>query len=179
MARAASGTPAQPLRSVEPAARVAKRAAAAGGDAPDLAASADYDVLVGLLGFWIRRAQVKVLRSFARHLEDYDLSPTEVAALILISANEGLSQIALASALDADQSTVVNMLLSLEQRTLISRIRLPEDRRYHVLSLTAEGGKTVQKIKSVLARHNRALQDHLSADERKTLLSLLRRFVGS
>jgi len=96
-----------------------------------------------------------------------------------MGANEGLSQIALASALDADQSTVVNMLLSLERRKLISRIRLPEDRRYQVLSLTRDGKDAVQKFKSALARHNRALQDHLSASERKALLALLRKFVGS
>jgi DNA-binding MarR family transcriptional regulator len=157
----------------------AKRNASNGRDASSLAIATDYDVLVDLLGFWVRRAQVKVLRSFARHLEDLELSPTEVAALILMGANDGLSQIALASALDADQSTLVNMLLSLERRELISRIRLPEDRRYHVLSLTGDGKKTVQKIKRALDRHDRALQDHLSAEERKALLSLLRRFVES
>jgi DNA-binding MarR family transcriptional regulator len=142
-----------------------------------LAATADYDVLVDLVGFWIRRAQVKVLRSFARHLENYELSPTEVAALILMSANDGLSQIALASALDADQSTVVNMLLALEQRNMISRIRHPKDRRYQVLSLTADGSKTVERVKTALKRHNQSLQEKLSPAERKTLLALLKRFV--
>ena len=144
-----------------------------------LAETADYDVLLDLLGFWIRRAQVKVLRSFAQHLDAYEFSPTEVAALILMSANDGLSQIALASALDADQSTVVNMLLSLEQRNMISRIRHPKDRRYQVLSLTPEGSKAVQSIKSALNRHNQSLQAKLSSTERKTLLALLRRFVES
>ena len=144
-----------------------------------LAGTADYDVLPDLLGFWIRRAQVKVLRSFAHHLEAHRFSPTEVAALILMSANEGLSQIALASALDADQSTVVNMLLSLEQRNMISRIRHPRDRRYQVLSLTPDGSKAVQGIKSALNRHDRSLQAKLSPSERKTLLALLRRFVES
>ncbi len=97
-----------PLRGAASRPRKAPMATAAGGrDLGALAATADYDVLVDLVGFWIRRAQVKVLRSFARHLEDHGLSPTEVAALILMSSNDGLSQIALASALDADQSTVV------------------------------------------------------------------------
>ena len=142
-----------------------------------LAATADYDVLVDLVGFWIRRAQVKVLRSFARHLEGHGLSPTEVAALILMSSNDGLSQIALASALDADQSTVVNMLLALEQRNMVSRIRHPKDRRYQVLSLTTDGSKTVERVKSDLKRHNQSLQEKLSPAERKTLLALLKRFV--
>jgi DNA-binding MarR family transcriptional regulator len=177
--RTAAQPSAQQVGSADPAGKAAKSASGPDRDSSALAPAAEYDVLPNLLGFWIRRAQVKVLRSFARHLEDYALSPTEVAALILMGANEGLSQTALASALDADQSTMVNMLLSLERRKLISRIRLPEDRRYQVLSLTRDGEDAVQKIKSVLARHNRALQDHLSASERKALLALLRKFVGS
>jgi DNA-binding MarR family transcriptional regulator len=167
------------IAGILPRPKGARRAVSACREIGGLAVTANYDVLYELLGFWIRRAQVKVLRSFARHLEQYELSPTEVAALILMGANEGLSQIALASALDADQSTVVNMLVSLERRNMMSRVRLPKDRRYQVLSLTPAGTETVQRIKSVLAQHNQALQEKLSADERKALLVLLRRFVES
>jgi DNA-binding MarR family transcriptional regulator len=149
-------------------------------DLPDRAAvaeSADYDVLESLIGFWIRRAQVKVLRSFAHHLEAYGVTPTEVAALILMSANRGLSQTALASALGTDQSTVVNLLFGLERRSFISRSRDAQDRRYHVLSLTTEGRGALRRIKSALTRHNRALQAGLSEQEQVTLMASLRRFV--
>lgn len=157
--------------------KAAKLAPARRGEAGGLAAGADYDVLVGLVGFWIRRAQVKVLRSFERHLDKFKVTPTEVAALILMGANDGLSQIALAAALDADQSTVVNLLVSLERRGMISRIRLPQDRRYQVLSLTRAGRESLRGIKLALAQHNRSLQRPLSAQEKKALLALLRRFV--
>jgi DNA-binding MarR family transcriptional regulator len=147
------------------------------GNGGGLAAKVDYDVLPGLLGFWIRRAQVKVLRSFDLHLAGFAMTPAEVAARILTGANEGLSQIALAEALDADQSTVVNLLVGLERRGMISRVRLPEDRRYQVLSLTSAGRESLRAIKAALARHNRSLQRELAASEGKTLLALLRRFV--
>jgi len=159
--------------------KAAKRVPARSSEAGGLAASADYDVLVDLVGFWIRRAQVKVLRSFERHLGEYKVTPTEVAALILMGANEGLSQIALAAALDADQSTVVNLLVNLERRGMISRIRLPKDRRYQVLSLTTMGRQSLRGIKTALARHDRSLQQPLSAPEKKALLALLRRFVAA
>lgn len=165
------------IPSVPSPGRGAKRAAPRRSESNGLAAAADYDLLVDLVGFWIRRAQVKVLRSFERHVGEYKLTPTEVAALILMGANEGLSQIALAAALNADQSTVVNMLVSLERRKMISRIRLPKDRRYQVLSLTPAGRESLRRIKSALARHNESLQQKLSAKERKALLVLLRRFV--
>src|SRR3990172_8842551 len=108
----------------------AERAAPQRSENNGLAAAVDYDLLVDLVGFWIRRAQVKVLRSFARHLGEYKMTPKEVAALILMGANKGLSQIALAAALNADQSTIVNMSVRLERRKMISRIRLSKDRRY-------------------------------------------------
>lgn len=165
------------IPSVPSPGRGAKRAAPRRSESNGLAAAADYDLLVDLVGFWIRRAQVKVLRSFERHVGEYKVTPTEVAALILMGANEGLSQIALAAALNADQSTVVNMLVNLERHKMISRIRLPKDRRYQVLSLTPAGRESLRSIKSALARHNESLQQKLSAKERKALLVLLRRFV--
>ena len=142
-----------------------------------LAAAADYDLLVTLVGFWVRRAHVKVLRSFERHLGPYQLTPTEVATLIIVGANDDLSQIQLASALSADQSTVVNLLVGLEQRGMLSRVRLAKDRRYQILSLTQMGRKALKRIKTALAQHNESVQAALSADERKALLALLRRLV--
>lgn len=149
--------------------------------APELAlnTAASYGVLPGLIGFWIRRAQVKVLRSFARHLAPLAVTPTEVAALILIESNDRMSQIALANALGTDQSTVVNMLLALERRGYISRIRLPEDRRYQVLSVAANGRAALRRIKSALVRHNRTMQASLTAAEQRALIRSLERFVES
>jgi hypothetical protein len=112
---------------------------AARGDVGAFTGAADYDLLADLIGFWVRRAHVKVLRSFERHLAAYHVTPTEVAALVIMGANRALSQTALASALSTDQSTVVNLLLGLEQRAMISRVRLPKDRRYQILSLTPAG----------------------------------------
>ncbi len=107
------------------------------------------------------------------------MTPKEVAALILIEANGRLSQIALANALATDQSTVVNMLVALERRGYVSRIRLPEDRRYQVLSVTTEGRGALRRIRSALSRHNRTMQAAMTTTEREALIRSLRRFVES
>lgn len=146
-------------------------------DSTALVDSVDYGLLRDLVGFWIRRAEVKVLRSFAAHLGRIGVTPTEVAALILMGSNKRMSQIALAEALGTDQSTVVNLLAALERRGLISRSRDLHDRRYQLLSLTVEGRATLRRSKSALARHNDAMQARLSAAERTALMHALRRFV--
>ena len=160
--------------------RGAKRERANSGEvrgSTALVESVDYEVLRDLVGFWIRRAEVKVLRSFGAHLGRIGVTPTEVAALILMGSNKRMSQISLAEALGTDQSTVVNLLSGLERRELISRTRDLHDRRYHVLSLTAAGRTTLRRSKAALARHNDAMQAGLSAAERATLIDALRRFV--
>lgn len=137
----------------------------------------DYDILESLVGFWVRRAQVRVLQSFERHLGPLDVTPTEVAILILVGANRGLSQIAAAAALGTDQSTVVGLISKLERRRLVSRVRLPADRRIITLGLTASGEALLQEAKTLLGRHDRYLAERLTEPERRQLIALLKKFA--
>ncbi len=137
----------------------------------------DYGVLTELVGFWVRRAEVRALQSFHQHLARWEVSPTEVATLIIVESNPGLSQIELAGALNTDQSTVVSPLDRLEKRGLIRRTRLARDRRYQVLHLTKTGSATVREIKKALAEHHGHLTEGFSDQERRTLMDLLRRFA--
>jgi DNA-binding MarR family transcriptional regulator len=155
----------------------AKSSVGARADGPPLA-SIDYGVLVSLVGFWIRRANIHVLRSFGRHLGDLDLRPVEVATLIILGSNAGLSQIALAAALGTDQSTLVGLLARLEERKLIDRKRLPADRRFHEVTLTRGGRAMVRSLETRLAEHDAATLRPLAAEERPVLISLLRRLLA-
>lgn len=137
----------------------------------------DYDILETLVGFWVRRAQVRVLQSFERHLGGLGVTPTEVAILILVGANRGLSQIAAAEALGTDQSTVVGLISKLERRHLVSRVRLPADRRIITLGLTAAGEALLREAKTLLGRHDRSLAERLTDAERRQLIELLRKFA--
>lgn len=147
------------------------------GNLHRLPAGVDYGMLTELFGFWVRRAGIRSLQSFQQNLAEFDVSPTQAAALILIEANPGLSQVALAGALSADPSTVVSLLNGFEARGLIVRTRLVTDRRHQVLSLSRLGEKTVKEIKVTLHRHNEYVLENLSKDERRNIMALLRKFV--
>lgn len=137
----------------------------------------DYGFLSGLVGFWVRRAQIKVFKSFKAHLEDLDLRPAEVATLFIVNNNPGLSQVALADALGTDPSTVVGLLRRLQRRKFVARRRLPSDRRFQVIALTNNGREMLEVIEDRLAAHNASLLAHLTPNEQRNLQRLLRRLV--
>lgn len=136
-----------------------------------------YDMLTSLAGFWIRRAQLVVMKSFGQHLADLNLRPVEAAALVLIGKNKDVSQNVLAAALGSDQATMVAICTRLENRGLIARRRLNSDRRYQALSLTAEGKKVSTIVKKRLRMHNENIVKHLSSAQRKQLVSFLQVIV--
>ncbi len=161
-----------------PRARANVSAAARARDT-QLALSSDlsYDIMTSLAGFWIRRAQLVVMKSFDRHFSGLQLRPVEAAALILIGKNHDISQNVLATALGTDQATMVAISTRLEDQNLISRQRSVADRRYQVLNLTSEGKKTAAIVKKRLAVHNENVLKNLSPTQRKQLVSSLQAIV--
>jgi len=162
----------------------ARRAAAVNGDAQKaseaqlaLLSDLSYDVLTSLAGFWIRRAQLVVMKSFGQHVADLNLRPVEAAALVLIGSNKDISQNVLAAALGTDQATMVAICTRLENRELIARRRLTSDRRYQALSLTTAGKRVAAAVKKRLDLHNENILKNLSAAQRKQLVSSLQAIV--
>jgi DNA-binding MarR family transcriptional regulator len=166
------------LRKEKPAnARSSKAGLSESGTSLSLIADVDYDLLPQNLGFWIRRAQLAIMKSFDEHLKGLKLRPVDAAALLLIGKNEDISQIDLTAALGTDQSTMVAICTRLEGRGFVERRRRAEDRRYQVLSLTAEGRKATAVVRKQLHAHNENVARNLSASQRKQLTSLLRNVV--
>jgi DNA-binding MarR family transcriptional regulator len=136
-----------------------------------------YDILSSLAGFWLRRLQIKVLKSYEKHIADLQLRPVEAAALILLLNNRDLTQNALAGALGTDQSTMVGISTRLEERGFIERRRQSNDRRYQILNLTKAGRKTTTTIKRRLRAHNENVLRNLSSPERASFFALLAKLV--
>jgi DNA-binding MarR family transcriptional regulator len=137
----------------------------------------DYDALLELAGFWLRRLHIGVLKSYDKHLTDIQVRPVEAAALILLRSNPELTQNALAGALGTDQSTMVGISTRLEERGFIERRRQSSDRRYQILSLTAAGRKTTAIVERRLRAHNENILRNLSAEERRSFFKLLIKIV--
>jgi DNA-binding MarR family transcriptional regulator len=134
-----------------------------------------YGDLTDLIGFWMRRAQISLLKSFSDHLGD--LRPVESAALIILFHNRDLTQNTLAAALSTDQSTMVGISTKLEDRGWVERRRLADDRRYQVINLTSEGRKMAARVQRMLRKHNENMLRNLDDGERKNLFSLISKMV--
>jgi DNA-binding MarR family transcriptional regulator len=142
-------------------------------------ADVDLDILPELLGYQLRRAQVRVFNSFLKRLDELDVSPGEFGLLVLVGANPGLNQNALAKAIGSNRSLLVPMLDKLEARGLVTREKSAADRRSHAVVPSRAGQVLIARLKGVVRDHERQVTTPLNDEERQTLLRLLCRLNGA
>lgn len=138
-------------------------------------AEVDYGMLTQLVGYYLRRAQTVVFDDFMRSLADDRITPGQFGVLIIIEANPGISQSALARALGIERSTMVAVLDELERRGLAERRQARHDRRSHALELTAKGRALLAAVKPKVRRHERRIASDLDRAETQSLIRLLHR----
>jgi DNA-binding MarR family transcriptional regulator len=136
----------------------------------------DLDVLNRHLGYFVRRMQVAIFQDFIQRLARIDVSPAQFSVLVVINANPGLSQAALATTLGIERARLVRMLHHLDERGLTVRLPASGDGRRHALELTREGEKLLAKAKALAAEHENALKDKLGADRHALLLDAVKAF---
>ncbi|MDP7549025.1 MAG: MarR family transcriptional regulator [Alphaproteobacteria bacterium] len=135
----------------------------------------DYDLLPGLIGYNLRRAQTAVFQDFSKTLTDCNITPGQFGVLVLIQANSGLNQTRLGNALGIDRSTVVAVIDRLEARGLVQRAPAPTDRRSYALGLSDQGAALLHRARSLVEEHERRIARDLSPAEQKQLNALLSR----
>src|SRR5262249_1434175 len=125
----------------QPMGRVRRRQSRAPGPAEpaEETQSVDLGRLVGHLGYFVRRSQIWIFQDFIRRLGEVDIRPAQYSVLLVIEANDGLSQSALSQTLGIERARLVRLLDSLEARKFVQRRRSRSDRRSQLLSLTAHG----------------------------------------
>jgi DNA-binding MarR family transcriptional regulator len=131
--------------------------------------------LAGFLGPKLRLLWNLLNARMAEALEPFGLRAGAFSTLALISANPGCSQAELARELGMDKSAVVAILDELEARGLVTRTRLPHDRRRHALSLTPSGQAQTLLMKMEVRKPGEPIREALSAEEMELLLALLER----
>jgi DNA-binding MarR family transcriptional regulator len=109
---------------------------------PDLVALVPRE-LSGLSGFLIARAYLRIRAEVAEPLIELGIAPQHFGMLTALAAIEPCSQQRLANELGVSGPTVVVRVAALEDRSLISRERNPDDRREHLLKLTPAGRKAL------------------------------------
>ncbi|HLU58331.1 MAG TPA: MarR family winged helix-turn-helix transcriptional regulator [Pseudonocardia sp.] len=110
-------------------------------------------------------------------LAEHDLRLQHFAVLMALADFGPLAQHELAERLGLNRSHRVGYLDEIQDRGLVGRRRDPADRRRQHVTLTEDGAALVAKLVPVVQRANEGLLAPLSADERRTLVELLRRVL--
>lgn len=109
--------------------------------------------LAQLLGYRIRRAQLWVFKEISRKLASFEISPAQLSVLIVIDANPGVNQLAIAQVLSIERAGLGRLVDHLEARGLVTRTASAINRRYYVLYLTDAGATLLGGIRPIIAAH--------------------------
>jgi DNA-binding MarR family transcriptional regulator len=138
----------------------------------------DFDELPSYVGYQVRRAQARIFSEFEATLKDLDFTPGSFGVLMLIRANPGITQVALAAAFGVDKSTMSPVIFRLEERGLIRREVLSSDRRRHALYFREAAEATFLAAREKVRAFEASIAARLSKAEQRELGRLLGKLQG-
>jgi DNA-binding MarR family transcriptional regulator len=137
-------------------------------------AAPDYR-LQDQVGFILRKAHQRHLSIFAAQIGD--LTPQQFAALAKLHEIGETSQNQLGSLIAMDAATVKGVIDRLKARGLVDLSKHEADKRRLLVSLTAEGRDTVQRLIPMARQITEETLSPLSAREAETFTKLLARIA--
>lgn len=112
-------------------------------------------------------------------LAPLNLRSRHLVALTVLRDHGSPTQQVLAAALHTDRTNLIGLLNELETEGLILRRRSNEDRRRHIVELTAEGSARLAGAECALAAAEDDVLSALDAEQRELLYSLLQQATTS
>ena len=114
-----------------------------------------------------------------RYRKRFGLKIPEWRLIAILAEHESLTPQEIGQAGELDKITVSRAAAALIERGLVAQRRNPGDGRSHFLSLTPDGRALYLEIAPAALAMEAELLAGFSAEERKTLESLLRRIEGA
>jgi DNA-binding MarR family transcriptional regulator len=131
-------------------------------------------------GFQLREFQALIAKLFQccqermqYQSERFDLPDAELRCLMLFGEERYLTPKGIALKMNVVKSRVTRIILGLENKGFIQRIRDPEDSRIYLLSLTTDGKKKLKEIQSFHDNIHTAILEQMAPDQRNKLLNNL------
>jgi MarR family transcriptional regulator, lower aerobic nicotinate degradation pathway regulator len=134
--------------------------------------------LVANTVFLLGRLGVAVKARAIEELEEAGFDPYDYSVLAFIAEGEAETQATIADTLRVDRSQLVGVLDGLEERGLVERRRDPQDRRRHVVKLTPDGKRQLQRTRAIVKRLENEFLAPLDEESRETLHVLLHRLAS-
>lgn len=129
-------------------------------------------------GYLVRRAQQVHAALWLREGES-EVTSVQFGVLSLLESNPSIDQRSLGDLLQLDRSTIADVVLRLENRGYIERVRDDVDRRRKILSLTEQGRQELRNLRPHAESINATLVGGLEPDDQHELNRLLRLLIAS
>ena len=132
----------------------------------------DGEELTALLGYQLQMANLHLMELAHKALNNFQITPAKVTALMLIRDNPGCEQSALGRALSINRSSAMKLVNTLVERGLAER-RSGKDLRSNALHLTSQGEVELARMTAVLRETEDRASAVLTPQQRADLLRLL------
>jgi len=116
---------------------------------------------------------------FHAEMKDGDLTPRQLAVLVTVAHNEGLSQTGLVERTGIDRSTLADIVRRMQRKGLLQRRRTKEDARAYAVKLTDEGRKLLRTAEPLAKRVDERILEALPSRQREQFLDELLAIVDT
>ncbi|WP_028670656.1 MarR family winged helix-turn-helix transcriptional regulator [Saccharospirillum impatiens] len=137
----------------------------------------DATLLNSLVGYRLRRAQLAYFENFTATCTEQGVTPGLFGILCVVRDNPGLTQTAVAKAIDTDRSAMVSAVDKLEKQRLIERRQSDSDRRSYALFLTEDGIHFTENLHKKVLAHEAHFEQVMNKGEKEWLLGMLERII--
>jgi MarR family transcriptional regulator, temperature-dependent positive regulator of motility len=107
------------------------------------------------------------------------LTPRQLAVLVTVANNEGLSQTGLVDRTGIDRSTLADIVRRMQRKGLLQRRRTKEDARAYAVKLTDEGRKVLRTAEPLARRVDDRILDALPGKQRDQFINDLLAIVDT
>ncbi|SNS54332.1 MarR family winged helix-turn-helix transcriptional regulator [Tropicimonas sediminicola] len=135
----------------------------------------DDSALRAFFGYRMKRSFNVIQADLALALKPFELRMLTFTALTLVVSNPGLRQSQLAEAMDVERPNLVTIVEELVRRDLISKERVPTDRRAYSLQATRQGRMLCAEATTAVTAHEEALLGGLDEEMRAGAIEAMNR----
>jgi DNA-binding MarR family transcriptional regulator len=125
----------------------------------------------------LHRAGQCAYEIFQTEVKEGDLTPRQLAVLMAVASNEGLSQTGLVDLTGIDRSTLADIVRRMQRKGLLQRRRTREDARAYAVKLTEDGKQVLSMAAPLAERVDQRVLRALPAESREKFLNDLHAIV--
>jgi MarR family transcriptional regulator, lower aerobic nicotinate degradation pathway regulator len=130
-------------------------------------------------GFLVRRLHQISVAIFLEEMADLEITPVQYGALMIVAAEPGIDQSALAAELGVDRANAGDVLARLSKSGYLTRDPSPRDRRSIQLHLTDKGVLLLRKAAGRAKKVQDRLLKPLASKDRKAFVALMRQIISA